>query len=832
MKWLKAILSLFLCAIVFWGLNNRHGLFPSLGKLTNPFSGFWQNGTGSDTPPSELVFPELRDKVQIFWDANLIPHIFAQNEADLFFAQGYVAAYLRLWQMEFQVLYAAGRLSEIFGKIALEHDRYQRRFGLPWSAEKAIEGFFDDPKTKSIIESYTAGVNAFIRSLNVSRLPLEYKILDYKPEKWSPVKCALLLNYMRYMLTGENRDVSLTELRDALGEKVVDELFPVFPPLAEPVIPPGTRFDFKHQPTAQRTADSKSKPQPQREEKLLPLASRNISVDKNKNLNFNLAPFKGIGSNNWAVSGRLTESGFPILADDMHLALNLPIVWYVIQLVSPEMNVMGVSIPGTPLVVVGFNNHIAWGFTNAGSDVLDWYALKFKDETRQEYLSGADFKKTWIRQEKIKVRDSKTLEETVLFTHIGPVVRLKGEPPFSSAEVPEDASLRWAGHEKSNELQALYLLNRARSYSDYLEAIENWDCPAQNIVYADREGNIAIWHAGKFPVRTEGSSTYILDGTKPEEEWQGWIPRLELPHVLNPDRGFVSSANQLPADKNYPYYLGRDYAGFERGARINERLQTLKNIKPEDMVQLQSDVLDIRARTVLPIWLELLATQNLTETEKTYFTELKNWNYEARSNSAGPTIFNAWWQEFMKLTWNDEKLTDKKPMPWPSSEVMITLVMNKPDSEFFDDRTTEDRETAAEIIVKSFSQAVAYIEKKSAGNKDKLKWGRVKNTRLQHLGRMPGLGIEFLDTDGIGRAINAISSSWGPSWRVVVELGPQVRAWGIYPGGQSGNPGSRFYDNLVSDWAKGQPHELVFLQSAEENNPNIKHMTRIRPKND
>ncbi|NTV82239.1 MAG: penicillin acylase family protein, partial [Candidatus Aminicenantes bacterium] len=500
----------------------------------------------------------------------------------------------------------------------------------------------------------------------------------------------------------------------------------------------------------------------------------------------------GAGSNNWAVSGRLTANGSPILCNDMHLELSLPAVWYEVQLAAPGVNVRGVAFPAAPLVIAGYNEDIAWGFTNGTDDVLDWYAITFRDDSRAEYPYGGEWRKTFVREERIKVRGGETVVDRVVHTHHGPIVRWPEEPPFPNMSVPPGAALRWLAHDPSNEFRALYALNRARGYADYVEALENWDCPAQNIVYADRTGTIALWHGGKFPLRWRGQGRFLLDGADPADDWRGWVPRGHVPHVKDPERGFVSSANQMPAGAGYPYYLGWDYAAFERGARINEVLAGARGVTPEDMVRMQADVLDVRARAVQPRLIEILQGVAATEAERRCFEELKAWNLEARAALIAPTVFRELWNELNRLTWDDEKAGLMEGMPRPASQVMVDQILNHADGRFFDLKDTgENIETLRDVAGQAFRSAVANLEKRLGPFGEAWRWGKVKGTQLRHLARIPGYGREKVAADGAGQVINAIDAVWAPSWRMVVELGGEVRAWGNYPGGQSGNPGSR-----------------------------------------
>ena len=835
MRWVRAIVSLVLAGAAFWALDNRHGTFPALGRLLDPFSGFWQNGDRSDDLPGTLVIPGLREEVRVVWDDRRVPHVFAANDRDLYLAQGYIAATLRLWQMDFQSLYAAGRVSEVIGPAGVRLDLFQRRFGLAWAAEKAVVAFRDDPVTREAMEAFTAGVNARIRGLGRKGLPVEFKILDYRPEPWTDLKCALLVKSMAFVLATYNQDAAMTVMKEALGEGTVDALFPYLPPFVDPVIPPGTPLDFTPIPVPTRGDTDARNEAPAGSNASAPPGTGPEPSSPPKPDAFAPADSRtrpGAGSNNWAVSGRLTANGFPILCNDMHLELSLPAIWYEIQLSAPGVNVRGVAFPATPLVIAGYNEDFAWGFTNGTDDVLDWYRVAFRDDSRAEYRHGGEWRKTFVREERIEVRGGETVVDRVVHTHHGPIVCWPDEPPFPQMNVPPGAALRWAAHDPSHEFLALYALNRARGYADFVKALEDWDCPAQNIVYADRTGTIALWHNGKFPLRWRGQGRYVLDGTDPADDWQGWVPRGHVPHVKDPERGFVSSANQMPAGADYPYYLGWDYAPYERGARINEVLASARDVTPEDMVRMQTDVVDVRARAVMARLLDVLRDAAGTETEKKCLEELRAWGFEARAALVAPTVFRELWNELNRLTWDDERAGTMERMPRPASQIMVDQILNHPEGGYFDDRGTGGNdgvvESLEDIAGQAFRSAVASLEKRLGPFGDGWRWGKVKGTQLRHLARIPGFGREKVAADGAGQVINAIDTVWAPSWRMVVELGDEVRAWGNYPGGQSGNPGSRSYEDRIDDWAAGKTYELVFLKSADETHPRVVGRTVMR----
>ena len=372
MRYTKAIVSIFLTVLLVYALNRSWGSVPAFAPLLSPFVGFWQNAETDTAEDEELTLGGTSEPVTVIFDDLAIPHVFAQNDRDAYFAQGYLTARDRLWQMEFQTHAAAGRVSEIVGDRALELDRYNRRLGMGFGAEKSVKAMLADPRSRESVEAYTAGINAYIRKLKPADYPLEYKLLGYAPEPWEPIKCAYFLKYMSGVLALGADDLNMSNVLAKIGPAATKELFPDYPFHEDPIIPVGTKWDFK----------------PVRIPKV-PTDSRPI-IDP---ITMNWPEHDpAIGSNNWAVSAQKSASGYPILANDPHLTLSLPSIWYQMQLVTPTMNVYGATMPGAPGVIIGFNKRIAWGVTNVGADVLDFYKIKFKDNAHREYWHDNQWK--------------------------------------------------------------------------------------------------------------------------------------------------------------------------------------------------------------------------------------------------------------------------------------------------------------------------------------------------------------------------------------------------------------------------------------------------------
>jgi penicillin amidase len=808
MKLFKLIIPIILVGAWTFFLNTNFGTTPPIGKLLSPFHGFWQNAEGPESveqSDESLQIPGLHKPVQVFYDEMGIPHVFATDDHDLFLAQGYLTAKDRLWQMEFQTHFAAGRISEIVGEKGLASDQFQRRMGAVYGAEKALEGMMADPQSNLALDSYTEGVNAYINSLTDRTLPLEYKLLNYQPEPWAPIKSALFLKNMSFVLASGTDDLKMTNIVRQYGKEVAENLFPNYPFEESPIIPSGSPIDFKPVPIPASPKD------------FIGLGSSMRTPEKDPN----------IGSNNWAVSGNKTVSGLPILANDPHLTLSLPSIWYQMQLVAPGVNVYGSTMPGAPNVIGGFNKNIAWGVTNVGSDVLDWYQIKFKDASKKEYWHDGKWKKTTLRIEKFQIRGKEEMVDTLFFTHHGPVVYLSHEKPFKS-NIPIGHALKWIAHEKSQELSAFYRLNRAQNYNDYKEALTYYAAPAQNFVFASNEGNIALWVNGRFPLKSKLQGKYLMDGTDAGADWQGYIPQSHNPHVLNPTRQFVSSANQFSTDPSYPYYLGWQYAPSERGRRINERLEAMTKATVDSLRGLQNDVFNIRARRMLPLL--LAQVKNPTAKQQKVVQELQKWNLQNAPELVGPTIFENWMLTLQAALWDDEfDQNPNVPMNKPSVDRTLKMMIEEPNAVWWDNvKTKNKKESMSDIISLSLQANIDSLEKQHGPmSQDSWAWYKHKQTGVRHL--IPGMDALSrlnIPIGGGGTIVNATTMRTGPSWRLVVELSKigTPKGYGVYPGGQSGNPGSNHYDDLIDTWAKGELKPLLYMESATQRS------TRIRKK--
>lgn len=781
---------------------------PRLGEFLSPQYGFWQNAEPADYNfNANLDFGYLKGKVEVYFDKRLVPHIYAEKENDAYFVQGYLHAKFRLWQMEFQTHAAAGRLSEIMGESRgetnfLKIDKYFRRLGMVYAAEQSLKKAKADPVTRWQSKAYTYGVNAYISSLKPNQIPLEYKLLDYAPEQWTELKTQLFMKYMAYDLAGGDKDFEMTNAKSIFSPADIEKLYPLMQDSLDPIVPKGTQF----QPPGLHPAPPVYKD------------SVYYHAPDTAKSPLILQPDKNNGSNNWAVAGSKTKSGAPILCNDPHLGLNLPSLWFEMQISTPTFNAYGVSFPGAPAIIIGFNDSCAWGVTNAGRDVKDYYEIQFRDSTMKEYRYNGGWVKATFRNEVIKIKEKPAVTERIAMTVFGPVIYDKTFPDILKDD--RYYALRWKALDPGNELLTFNKLNRAKNFVDYIKAISTFKCPGQNFVFAAKSGDIAIRQQGQFPAKWRRQGDFVMPGADSSYLWQGYIPTKENPTVYNPQRGFVSSANQLAADESYPYYLAGQ-PNIYRGLAINRMLSRMNNITVEDMEKMQTDNYNVFAQMARPVLLKNLDNSKLTADEKMYINKLKSWNLRNDINEQGPAIFKLWWDELELAVFKDEFSKTALPLKWPDESTLLEGLLRDSTYKFVDDVNTPAIENMHDIVLRAWQAACKQI--KTADNKHELTWGKFKDTGIRHLLKLPSLSRLHLPVGGGENIINASIGNHGPSWRMVVQLSDQTEAFGVYPGGQSGNPGSKYYDTFVDSWVNGKYYPLLFLnhQSAQ-NSSDIK----------
>ncbi len=780
---LFSFLSALVCSIAWvMLLNHPLGTVPAVGKLLDPVNGFWANAE-----PVKDVAGQFHNPVTgttITFDERLVPHVHAANDEALYMAQGYLHAYYRLWQMDMQTRAAAGRISEVIGDKALDFDRKQRRKGMVWAAESSLKAMEADPLTKKTLDAYTKGVNLYISGLTFKSFPLEYKLMGFEPEPWTNLKCALLLKYMADDLTGSVDDIAMTYLKDALPAAELDDLFPDKIKDSRPVIPAGTAFAPASLPV----------PPVPSGELFARFDTATVKKDMAKKTAANFKSASGIGSNNWAISSKMATNGSAILCNDPHLGLNLPSIWYELQLMAPGINCYGVSIPGAPGIIIGFNDSISWGFTNNYRDVKDYYEIKTTDP--RLYIFDNKEIPFNERHEAIVIKGKEQpFIDTIRFTIHGPVLYDEHFPePSGSGKI---LAMTWMAHRPTNELLSVYLYNRARNYDEFVKGIQHFECPAQNFIYADRLGNIAIWGQGRFINKWKDQGKYVMRGDISATLWGDTIPMNENPHVFNPAQGYLASANQSVTDNTYPYWYNGDFSEF-RSWEINHFLSDSTKKGVEGMMHLQNSNWSYLSQQVKTIIAYAGNPAGFSAT----------WNGELSPEDKTATLFQIVWYNLYKNIWQDDfrNFPDKL---YPSAERTMQLLVSDSASKYYDDITTPQREGLKEMLQLSYKQAEDSLKvlEKAGGTE----WYKVKNTSVMHLAKLPAFSYEHLKTGGWGNTINAMKKDHGPSWRMIVEMNAdKIRAYGVYPGGQSGNPGSKYYATFLDYWVEGKYYTLQF----------------------
>jgi penicillin G amidase len=493
-----------------------------------------------------------------------------------------------------------------------------------------------------------------------------------------------------------------------------------------------------------------------------------------------------------------------------------------VQISTPAFNAYGVSFPGAPGVIIGYNDSCAFGFTNGGRDVRDYYEIKFKDDSRKEYLFNGEYHATKFRIDTIKIKSKPDFIDSVAYVQLGndwcPVMYDKS---FSGGRNTNGKyyAVRWKAHDPSNELKIFNMLNRAKNYADYTAAVTNLHTPGQNVVFACKNGDIALRTQGEWPAKWKGQGDFVMPGTDTSYLWQGMIPQEEVPRQYNPERGFVSSANQKPVDDNtYPYYLGRNYPMY-RGFEINRRLNAMTAITPQDMMALQTDNFNAPAAMLMPLILKNMNESGLSSDGKKYFDYLKSWNLRNDVGSKGATVFELLWINLQDTIFNDEYGKAPKVIMRPFESSFLEGLLKDTAYKFADNINTPQKETLADNLVAAFKKTTDTLQKAEAvGN---LEWDKYKGTHVDHLAKLAPFSRQNLPIGGGTHNINATKPAHGPSWRMVISLTAKTEAYGVYPGGQSGNPGSKYYDSFVDEWAAGKYYSLWMMTKEESGDKRV-----------
>ncbi len=766
------------------------GPLPPLAPLLDPVNGTWGAARVEARDDAEARIPNLSAPVNVWYDRRGVPHIFAETEADAVRALGYVVARDRLFQLETQWRAAAGRLTEWAGDVALPADQEMRRLGLPASAERHEAALAGRPR--AIVDAYADGVNAWIDALRPADWPIEYRLLGARPGRWSAVNTMHLFARMGWTLafgTAERTQVAVSAL---VGDAAATALFPTHTPIVEPIQPNGAsgpRYEFQPMPPPGPPNDGA-----RRVAAILP------------RLPDSGEPRPSFASNNWAVAPRRTAAGKALLAGDPHLEMSLPSLWYEAHLVVPGvLDVYGVTIPGAPGIIIGFTRDIAWSFTNTGADVLDLYAETVDDpkDPRKYQLDGA-WKPIELRMETYRGKRGEALGiDTLRFSHRG---------PLSRSTDGRWLSMRWAV--LAPDLRQSVFLDAARAptaraFLDSMAA--GFGAPAQNMIAADRGGTIAIRSTGHFPIRPAGTRGFALqDGSRSASDWQGYWPLERYPQSFDPSQGFLASANQEPLDPRQGQYLGLD-TDFDpwRALRINRLLRSDSAVTPETMRRWQTDPGSERANAFVPWFIDAAraaqARGHTTATLDSASAWLAAWDRRYVPDDERAVLFEAAMRQLASRTWDELLAENGRRVATPSSAVLLSLLHDSSSVWWDDHRTSDIVEDRNAILTASLLAAHdSLVRRFGPPDRGGWRWGVVGATRINHLLGIPAFSERGIAVQGGPATLNpATAGGHGPSWRMVVELGDSVRAWGTYPGGQSGNPISPQYKDRLPLWREG-----------------------------
>ncbi|HEV7786997.1 MAG TPA: penicillin acylase family protein, partial [Thermoanaerobaculia bacterium] len=717
-----------------------------------------------------LAVAGLTAPVQVIRDEWGVPQIYAANEHDLFFAQGYTHAQDRLWQMEFNRHVSGGRLSELFGLPVLSADKALRTFGLRREAERELA--LMSPETRAILDAYAQGVNAYLAS-HRGRLPVEFTLLSVVPEPWTPLDSVAWSKMMALSL-GQNHTMEIMrmQLTAKLGPDGARQLLPPYPDGEGVIISPQAGGYG-----AANAVEAGAVP---------PILASYLGP-----------PASARGSNNWVVSGSRTATGHPLLANDTHLGLNMPSEWYENGLHAGRFEVTGFSFPGVPLVLIGHNRRIAWGISNMCGDTQDLYVEEMNDR-RQVKVNG-EWRDAKIIHETIKARGANPVIYDVVVTPHGALVNeaneLKGMPPLA---------LRWTVSEPGRLLDSVAQYDTAGDWASFRQALSMWGAPTLNFVYADVDGNIGYQGAGLIPVRAPGQDGLApVPADAPDRDWKGFIPFDQMPSLYNPKAGFIVTANNKVVADNYPHLIAHDYADPYRARRITELLAANPRVSVDDMRRLQAETFSPPAAALRPYLLAAVKPEN--DRERKALDLVRSWDLHFTQESAGATVYFAWFTHLVPDIMGDD-LGDELMKAYRGFGVnqtpMYVELMKTPDSPWFDDKRTKDKvETRDDILRRAFHEAVDQLAKLKGDDPAAWRWGTFHTAIFSHQpfgdsgiaplikifnGKPVPLSGESFSIDAMSpRILDPYRVSFGPSQRLIVDLGDLSRSLAVNSTGQN-----------------------------------------------
>jgi penicillin amidase len=744
----------------------------------------------------------LSEPVEVLWDRWGVPHIYARNTHDLCFAQGYVTASERLFQIELAMRFGAGRLSEVLGESALPIDRFVRTVGWNRAAERITRGW--DDLSWEMTEAFADGIRSWVSEMPAR--PIEYEILQrdpFAPQGREAAELSAAASVLLAWGLSTNWDAELlrVEVAERLGWDAMQDLFP------DVASDPGLLLPGK-EGSGRRSAFELLQQAP-----TFP---------------------KGQGSNNWVVSGRRSVTGMPLLANDPHLFAQVPSVWFEVHLSAPGIDAGGVALPFAPGVVIGHNDRIAWGFTNVGGDTQDLYLERLSEDGAAALHEGA-WEPLTVHREEIVVRGR--AEPDVVQareTRHGPILDSYligvGIPEVVAGGVTETYALRWVGLEEGVRPSTLYRLNTAATFQEFRAAASEWACPGQNMVYADVDGNIGYQCTGWHPIRPTGDGTLPVPGWTGDHEWQGYVPFDELPFAYNPDEGFLATANQKIHDESYPYLLGKDFLPPFRARRIAQMITATERHDVESFRRMHMDTVSLPAAELVP---RLLAVEPATDRQKEALSLLVEWDGDLSADSAAAAVYEVWCCRIADAILLPRLGPDLhrhyfSRRQWTNAfqfQVLPTLLAN-PTATWFgrDGKAARD-----DVLLGALDTALDELAAAMGEDMSGWSWGRIHTVRLAgRLAALPDLSEMFTageapwggDEQTVCQGMYEPGHTYDvvviPSWRQIIDLGDLDASVGVHSVGQSGNPASPHWNDLFPLWSTGQYHPLPFSREAVE----------------
>ncbi|SDO22053.1 penicillin acylase family protein [Alkalicoccus daliensis] len=797
------------------------------------FAANWFVGKSHPELDGAVLEAPVSSEVEVVRDDRGVAKIISSDIEDLFFAQGYVMAQDRLFQMDMTRRLAGGKLSEVVGEAALESDKYFRTYGMHRATEALTEEF--DQETREIVEAFAAGVTAYIdTAFAEGEQPLEFRILGYEPEPWTIEDTAIAVKYMGYTLTGNFEDeLKNYELLRMLGPEAAQlfpdyhrhENFPVIGQEAAPHNDESTEIEFFEENGFAQA----------------------LYLEEVEEL-LNFVPDTWNGSNNWAVSGEYTESGMPMLGDDPHLGLAVPSVWYQTHLeLEDDFHSIGVTVPGIPGVVLGHNGKVSWGVTSMSADYEDVFLEQVNPEAPNEFLFDGEWEEAELIDEEIYIEgEEEPYIHRVEITRNGPVMnKIMEEGPYQAF------SLRWSGLEAGEELNGILRLNRAENAEEFAAGLEGFVTPGLSWVFADTEGNIGYRGQALLPVRNESDGRLPVPGWEPEYQWDGFVPAEDLPAVMNPDSGYIMTANHSPIDETYEYEIGRSYFPY-RGLRLEEMIaEKITAEKPftlDTMKEMQLDVTNTQARMLVPLMTEAVARwdsdteeassmdgeelDELSALEQEALDLLQEWDYTENADSAEALIWQIWYETLPEAMF--ERYLHVEVTNHLSRHFALEEAADHPEGILFGFLDERWHVSFAQAARETFYEAVTRAEEMQGGDTDSWAWGDWHAVKIEHpLGAVWPLNhLLNVEGEGIGGSgftpgaasydIETGAANHGAGWRFIADLASPDTHYDVNIPGQSGQWRSPYYDDQLEDWTAGEYEQMIYDKEEQED------MDRVR----